>query len=62
MGRQKRNQMRGTGKSPSAEYPAGDAREGNGVTRADGKHDPDPVTQRPTDIADPTARVIRTNS
>lgn len=46
----------------SAERKPTDIREGNGVTKRTGLERPAPATHNPVDIADPQARVIKTDS
>lgn len=51
-----------TGATKSAVAPAGMARDGNAVAKKDGRARPDAPTANPKDLADPQARVIKTNS
>ena len=59
MGRAKIQVQRRAGRGKSAEAPAGDAREGNGVQRRVGTERPDKPTTTPVVPADETARVIK---
>ncbi len=65
MGRAKNQKRRaagpgkGTQRQPTA---LPDGSKGRGVIKRIGTERPDPATHNPTDIADPVARVIKTNS